>query len=249
MIKRLFGSVLILLLLLLAGSVHGEISSVNASGIPNRPLSVDPTGKTEGFSAILYNNPNGLPTSEANAITETEEGFIWIGSYAGLIRYDGNTFERFDSTTGIANVRCLLVDSRNRLWIGTNDSGVYLMTKGQLQSWDKGDGLQSSSIRAIEEDPDGNILVGSAAGMAVINPELKMTDLNDERIAQLTIKEIRRGTGSLLYGLTTTGDLFTLKDCIITSFISSSELPAEGVLSILPDPENPGYLYLHRPPA
>ena len=43
---------------------------------------------------MMYNNRNGLPTSEANAITQTSDGFIWIGSYAGLIRYDGNTFER-----------------------------------------------------------------------------------------------------------------------------------------------------------
>ena len=105
--KWYIGVGLILLLLLFGYSAGGETVSMNASGVPNLPLSVDPTGKTEGFSAILYNNPNGLPTSEANAITETGEGFIWIGSYAGLIRYDGNTFERFDSTTGIANVRCL----------------------------------------------------------------------------------------------------------------------------------------------
>ena len=103
--------------------------SVNASGIPNRTPSVDPTGRHEGYSAVLYNNTNGLPTSEANAITETGEGFSWIGSYSGLVRYDGNTFERFDSTTGIANVRSLFVDSRDRLWIGTNDSGVFLMTR------------------------------------------------------------------------------------------------------------------------
>ena len=93
----------------------GENYPLNASGTANLPLNVNPAGKTEGYSAIVYNNPNGLPTSEANAIAETSEGFIWIGSYAGLIRYDGNTFERFDSTTGIASVRCLYADSLDRL--------------------------------------------------------------------------------------------------------------------------------------
>ena len=141
--KRYIGFGLILLLLLFAYSACGETVSMNASGVPNLALSVDPTERTEGFSAILYNNPNGLPTSEANAITETGEGFIWIGSYAGLIRYDGNTFERFDSTTGIANVRCLYVDSRDRLWIGTNDSGVFLLTGDSFRHWDKKDGLRS----------------------------------------------------------------------------------------------------------
>ena len=99
----------------------------NASGTYNRPLSVDPTGHSEGYSAVLYDNTNGLPTSEANAIAETSDGFIWIGSFGGLIRYDGNTFERIDSTTGIGSVKCLYVDSRDRLWIGTNDNGIVLM--------------------------------------------------------------------------------------------------------------------------
>ena len=147
--KQFIGLILVLLLLFTVYPVCGETVSVNASGVPNLPLSVDPTERTEGFSAILYNNPNGLPTSEANAIAETGEGFIWIGSYAGLIRYDGNTFERFDSTTGIANVRCLYVDSHDRLWVGTNDSGVFVMVRGELRQWDKAEGMKSSSIRAI----------------------------------------------------------------------------------------------------
>ncbi|MBQ8093507.1 MAG: hypothetical protein IJ242_08035, partial [Clostridia bacterium] len=54
-------------------------------------ISVDLIHQTEGYSAVLYDNTTGLPTSEANAIVETSDGFIWIGSYAGLIRYDGNT--------------------------------------------------------------------------------------------------------------------------------------------------------------
>ena len=84
------------------------------SGDDNNEVAVDPTGKGDGYAAVLYNNTNGLPTSEANALAETSEGFIWIGSYSGLIRYDGNTFERIDSTTGIASVVSLYVDQ----WIG-----------------------------------------------------------------------------------------------------------------------------------
>ena len=79
-----------------------------------------------------YDNSNGLPTSEANALTQTSDGFIWIGSYSGLIRYDGHTFERIDSTTGIASVVSLYADSKDRLWIGTNDSGIFLMEKDKL---------------------------------------------------------------------------------------------------------------------
>ncbi|MBO4367420.1 MAG: histidine kinase, partial [Clostridia bacterium] len=105
---------------------------------------VDPIAQSENYSAVLYDNSNGLPTSEANAIAQTSEGFIWIGSYSGLIRYDGNTFERMDSTTGVASVVCLHVDSTDRLWIGTNDSGFALMEYGNFRLWREEDGLSSS---------------------------------------------------------------------------------------------------------
>ena len=243
--KQFIGLILVLLLLFTVYPVCGETVSVNASGVPNLPLSVDPTERTEGFSAILYNNPNGLPTSEANAIAETGEGFIWIGSYAGLIRYDGNTFERFDSTTGIANVRCLYVDSRDRLWIGTNDSGVFVMVRGELRQWDKAEGMKSSSIRAITEDPDGTVYVGSTMGIAAIDGEMNLKDLRDERIATVTVKDLRRGADGRTWGLTTNGDLFTLRGGKVTGFLGREEIPIdEEVLSILPDPEEADVLYI-----
>jgi len=245
--KQFFGFVLILLIFIAATlPAPGESAAgrnLNVSGVENLPLSVDPTGRTEGFSAILYNNPNGLPTSEANTITETAEGFIWIGSYAGLIRYDGNTFERIDSTTGIANVRCLFVDSQDRLWIGTNDSGVFVMDKGTLHQWDKGEGLKSSSIRAIAEDEDGTIYIGSTVGIAVIDAGLTLTEMQDERIAAQTIREMRKGPDGVVYGITSDGGFFTIRGGKVTSFLSREEMPA-GVVSILPDPETPGKLYI-----
>ena len=64
-----------------------------------------------GYFMFLYDNSNGLTTSEANAVAQTGNGFIWIGGYSGLTRYDGNNFRHFESTTGISNVNCLYVDS------------------------------------------------------------------------------------------------------------------------------------------
>ncbi|MBO7663807.1 MAG: HD domain-containing protein [Clostridia bacterium] len=241
--KRRIAYIVTLLLVFLVFGALGEPNAMNASGVPNLPLSVDPTGRAEGFSAILYNNPNGLPTSEANAITETSEGFIWLGSYAGLIRYDGHTFERFDSTTGIANVRCLFTDSRDRLWIGTNDSGVFLMEKGELRQWDKAEGMKSSSIRAVVEGSDGLIYVGSTVGIALIDRDMNLSDLRDDRISALTIRELRPGSSGLVYGLTASGDVFAMKNGKITVFLSHEDT-VENIISILPDPAEPGALYV-----
>ncbi len=228
-----------------SGSGEAGVQTLNASGNRNQKLAVDPTRKNEGFLSVLYNNRNGLPTSEANAIAQTDDGFLWIGSYAGLIRYDGSTFERIDSTTGIANVRSLYVDSHDRLWIGTNDSGLYLMQQGSFRKWDKSDGLSSASIRLIVEDEDGVIyIVGATGGIAMIDAEFRLSVLEDERLGGLSVRDLRMGSDGLLYGVTVDEDLFAVKDGKLVYFLSCEENRVKGLQCILPDPARPGYLYL-----
>ena len=102
---------------------------------------VDPVRNNDNYSAIVYDNTNGLPAAEANTIVQTSEGFIWIGCYAGLVRYDGNTFERLDSTQGVNSISSLYVDKQDRLWIGTNDNGLAVMENGEFRFWGEKDGL------------------------------------------------------------------------------------------------------------
>lgn len=227
-----------------AGECEAEVPAFNSSGNRNVQLSVDPIWKSEGFSAVLYDNRNGMPTSAANAIAQTEEGFIWIGSYAGLIRYDGNTFERVGSTRGIANIRTLFTDSRDRLWIGTNDVGVFVMENGEFLRFDRTDGLPSVSIRAFAEDGDGMIYVSCAsAGVMMIDRDYKLTALQDERINRQSTT-LRTGEDGRVYGLTQGGDLFTVRNGEILFFLSAEESRIKNIISILPDPSRPGCLYV-----
>lgn len=158
-----------------AGTCMEGNEPLNTSGNLNTAPAVDPTKISEGYSAVLYNNKNGLPSSEVNAIAQPDDGFLWIGSYSGLLRYDGIRFERFESVEGISNARCLFVDSKEWLWIGTNDAGVFRVKNGKARKWDKSDGLGSDSIRAITEDENGLIYIGSAAGVATIDADMQIT--------------------------------------------------------------------------
>lgn len=154
----------------------------------------DPTGQYEGLAAFLYDNKTGLPTSEANAIAETSDGFIWIGSYGGLIRYDGTTFERFKSTTGIASVVSLFVDSRENLWIGTNDNGAAVMDRfGNIKIYGKQEGIPSALVKSFAEDPDGRIYIGTATGLAVCDTEGNLSRIDDPRINDEYIRSLETG--------------------------------------------------------
>ena len=248
LICTLFCAALALVLLMPSASAdltedRAVTVSYNACGIVNRPLSVDPTGRTEGFSAVLYDNSNGLPTSEANAIAETSEGFLWIGSYAGLIRYDGNTFERMDSTGGLTSIKCLYVDSRDRLWIGTNDNGVAVLERGELRRWGKLDGMRSAHTRAITEDRSGTIYVATTRGIALIDPEGNLRMMEEEAIAEADMRDLRIANDGVVYGTTDSGDLMLIRDGALLRYISIAENPLKGAGTILPDPKEPGKIY------
>ena len=219
-------------------------SSYPAAGDRRRSaLAIDP-GAPDTYSAVLYDNTNGLPTSEANAIAQTSEGFLWIGCYGGLIRYDGNTFVRMDSSSGITSVRCLYVDSRDRLWVGTNDNGLFLMKDGSIRHWNEADGLQGLSIRDIHEDDTGLIYVASTGGLALIDQDLTLRLPEDARVTDTFLHELQRGKDGKIYGLTNDGDIFSMHAGEMLWFLERGNCRFKGVSGIMPDPEHPGYMYI-----
>ena len=214
-----------------------------AAAAPSGKPFIDPADGNENYSAVVYDNKNGLPTSEANAIVQTEEGFLWIGCYSGLIRYDGNTFERLNPAAGVGSVMCLYVDSRDRLWIGTNESGLALMERGEIRVWGEEDGLGSAKIRTITGDGDGTIYVGTTMGITMIDPDLNFHAVEDPRVAYINTEEIQVGNDGLIYCLSDDGDFFSLRGGDVVDYIDHRDSAVQGITCLLPDPDSPGELY------
>ena len=204
----------------------------------------DPFAEGASYSCILYNYANGLPTSEANAITQTSDGFIWIGSYGGLVRYDGHEFERMDSSLGISAVICLLADHNDRLWFGSNDSGLAMMYRDEVTHWGVYEGLRSLSVSRVVEGPKGLIYVGTKDGVYTIGDDLKLRHIEDERIAAVCIDDMKVGSDGLIYCISQEKDMFTLKDGKVVQYFPSDIVPVKNVSCILPSKTYPGYVYL-----
>ena len=130
----------------------------------------------ENFVATVYDNKTGLVSSEANAIAETDDGYIWIGSYAGLTRFDGKNFE-FITEGGITSVTALFTDSKGRLLIGTNDNGIAIYENGKFTFLSVNDGLSANSVRCFTEADDGSIYVGTTDRISKVSPDGEITVL------------------------------------------------------------------------
>ncbi len=123
------------------------------------------------YVVSLYNESNGLPTGEANAVLQTSDGYIWIGSYGGLIRYDGSTFRNFSMEGAISSssIRGLFEDSSGRLWIGTNDAGAFVRENGVISPVAREDESAFLCVRDFTEGPDGTVYAASNSGVGMIS--------------------------------------------------------------------------------
>ena len=121
------------------------------------------------YVKTVFSTSNGLPCGKANDIAMTNDGILWIGTYAGLYRYNGREFRQMNEFESVRNVNCLYVDEEGRLWIGTNDSGLSIMINEQIVNViDQERGLPSNTVRSIIKSTDGYYYIGTAAGTQVL---------------------------------------------------------------------------------
>ena len=197
-----------------------------------------------GYMAQIYDASNGLPTSDANVVLATSDGYIYIGGYSGIIRYDGTSFERLDSSQGLTSGRALLEDSRGRLWVGTNDNGVVVLDGDKVKRYTYEDNLPSSSIRTFAEAGDGVVYIGSTGGISYVDETGKLFNIEDERLHDTIIGRLVADSNGRVYGSTKDGDIFRVENGEIIQFYTSKELGCETISTIYPDPEKEGNVYL-----
>lgn len=121
------------------------------------------------YVQTVYDSKNGIPCGVANDIAQTNDGILWIGTYAGLYRYNGSEFRWMDEYESVRNVNCLFVDREGRLWIGTNDNGLSISINEEIVNvLDEDDGLPSNTVRCVTQGADGYYYVGTEKSMQVL---------------------------------------------------------------------------------
>ncbi len=101
----------------------------------------------------VWTGEKGLPNSSVTAIAQTPDGYLWVGTYNGLARFDGVRFVKFDpdNTPELkrARVRKLYVDASGALWISTYDGSLTSCKDGQFNLEWQGDGSFDATITPV----------------------------------------------------------------------------------------------------
>lgn len=200
--------------------------------------------ESQNYFNVVYNNLSGMPTSEANDVVQTPDGTIWIASYSSLLRYDGKEFHNYADIQGLTSVLCLFVDSKGRLWIGTNNDGVVLYENNTFYFLGEEQDIPSYSTRSICEMDDGSILVGTALGIYKIAPDFSVEVMEDVRVQGSFILELEPYGDNEIFGITKTGDVFLMQGTKITDYIPMEEWDFDLPLCVLPQEDENGVYFL-----
>lgn len=138
-----------------------------------RASSADPTSLAPRFET--YTLADGLASNEANVMLQDRQGFLWVGTFSGLSRYDGAAFETFlhdptDSTSlGHNFVSALAQDRSGTIGVGTRDVPDRYDPETETFSHLRHDPLDpedpsAAEVRAIVVDAAGTVWVGTVNG-------------------------------------------------------------------------------------
>src|SRR5580700_12171376 len=109
------------------------------------------------FSVDAWGTGQGLlPDDSVLALTQTHDGYLWLGTLNGMVRFDGVRFTVFDesNTTNLpsSKITRLFEDSRSNLWVGTSTAGAALIARGRVEPLKIGRGLRQGNLVSICED-------------------------------------------------------------------------------------------------
>lgn len=123
----------------------------------------------EAFIRQAWGSAEGLPQNSVTAILQTRDGYLWLGTFGGLIRFDGHAFTIFDpgNTPGLASARIVRLheDHDGVLWIGT-ESGLTRYDAGRFTTYSTSDGLPHDGVLALMADRRGRLWIGTGGAPA-----------------------------------------------------------------------------------
>jgi ligand-binding sensor domain-containing protein/signal transduction histidine kinase len=199
------------------------------SVIPPEPPSGEDTGFTKEFLIDVWRTPEGLPDNAVNALLQSRDGYLWVGTSAGLVRFDGIRFTPLSDQTADGrnhdHVTALLEDQTGKMWIGTQGRGLLCYANGELRRFTTMDGLADNTISSLAQDALNELWIGTRSGL--------------NRLADKTFTECRTSSGSSLGAvsgihigksgrlwITTRSGIYERKNGVL-ALLEFNELPAE----------------------
>lgn len=143
------------------------------------------TPPTTQYTRSLWKVQDGLPEATVQALIESREGYLWVGTTGGLTRFDGTHFTPYGSTPvstlAVNSIFCLAAAPDGSLWIGTEGGGLLHLRDRSVETYTASNGLTDSFVRSVLVDRRGVVWVGTDNGLfQVVGDKVKRIEIPSE---------------------------------------------------------------------
>jgi diguanylate cyclase (GGDEF)-like protein len=149
------------------------LSVVTIMALADAGWALDPSKAITQYIHNSWSSAQGLPQNSVMAIRQTKDGYLWLGTQEGLVRFDGINFRVSDrqNTNGLLSndIRALEVTANGVLWVGTWGGGLTRIDGERFTSFTTRDGLPNDFINVIALDASGVLWVGTNSGLACLD--------------------------------------------------------------------------------
>ncbi len=125
------------------------------------------------YAHSVWQSEDELPSRAILSLTQSDDGYLWLGTFEGLVRFDGLKFRVYNTATTPElqsnSIWCTAKADGNTLWIGTNGGGLTRYQNGTFEHFGSASGLGNTIIRCLVKDSKGNIWAGGVNGVSCFN--------------------------------------------------------------------------------
>ena len=133
-------------------------------------VALEPVTRLDQYVRASWTVDQGLPQSTVLGVTQTRDGYLWIATQEGFVRFDGQEFVTYDKNSYPQIVSNMGVSIRGAqdgtLYVGTVDGGLVRMRGDRIDVITEANGLPTNNITILAESRDGSLWIGTGAGLA-----------------------------------------------------------------------------------
>ncbi|MCI0486862.1 MAG: histidine kinase [Blastocatellia bacterium] len=208
------------------------------SAASRKVTALNPGKAVREYICDSWQTDEGLPQNYVQSIVQTRDGYIWLATQEGLVRFDGVSFTVFDrrNTEQLKenNIQTLYEDRQGALWIGAEGGAVTRLKDGTFTAFTTADGLADDIVDAIYEDRAGSLWIGTLNGLSRLKDGTFTTYSTQEGLADNTILAICEDRSGKLWVGTENG-LSSLENDRFTTYTAKDGLAGNIVRTICED--------------
>ncbi|HET6958207.1 MAG TPA: two-component regulator propeller domain-containing protein [Vicinamibacterales bacterium] len=190
------------------------------TGMSARAYALDPSKTLSQYVRRIWQVQQGLPQASIEALLQTRDGYLWLGTQTGLVKFDGVRFTTIETVEGLSlkdiRITRLFEAHDGALWIGTSQNGLIRIQDGKARRYTRENGLPSDSVQCLVGDPADNIWACTSRGLVELSGDtIRMFDEGDGLSASTVGAACSTRNGTIFVGddagrvFSWTGDRFS----------------------------------------